>query len=601
MDRDRILTPRMVEGMIAEGHVIVMYDGMVLRLDSWLEKHPGGRLAILHMVGKDATDEIKAYHSATTLRLFKAFRIGRQPAGRWHNTTPPIRGGVYRKLEASPSPSLSATVTDLEDEIVDDASTSSGSYLFDEPTRVASSVTSVSDCSSDVVSGDDKAGPSARISTTEMRKRTAFVSGSGAEEASTDEMLSKSVSQSEPPPNMSHLTKAEYTDYLMQQSIEKDLKIYPSVDPIVQEEISRKYRILHQKVQDGGFYQCPYVEYAKEMTRYSTLFACFIIFLRFEWYMTSAVFLGLFWHQIMFTAHDAGHRAITGKFVPDTLIGLFIADFCCGLSLGWWKSSHNVHHLITNDPASDPDIQNVPLFATSAEYFKSVVSNYYDNFVFYWDAVADVMVPYQAYTYYPIMGLARFNLYILSWCHVLSTRASSLGGSKAWWIRPTEVAFMACYWFIFGYCLVLRTLPTWPIRVAFVLLSHFITMPLHVQITLSHWGMSTANLGESESFPQRQLRTTMDVDCPKWLDFIHGGLQFQAVHHLFPCVPRHNLRKVQALVKEFCEETKIPYSLFSFYDGNKVVLSRLDEVAHQAKILLTCQKHMAETGESGLH
>lgn len=60
MDRDRILTPRMVEGMIAEGHVIVMYEGMVLRLDSWLEKHPGGRLAILHMVGKDATDEIKA-------------------------------------------------------------------------------------------------------------------------------------------------------------------------------------------------------------------------------------------------------------------------------------------------------------------------------------------------------------------------------------------------------------------------------------------------------------------------------------------------------------------------------------------------------------
>jgi len=60
MDRDRILTPRMVEGMIAEGHAIVMFDGMVLRLDSWLEKHPGGRLAILHMVGRDATDEIKA-------------------------------------------------------------------------------------------------------------------------------------------------------------------------------------------------------------------------------------------------------------------------------------------------------------------------------------------------------------------------------------------------------------------------------------------------------------------------------------------------------------------------------------------------------------
>lgn len=242
----------------------------------------------------------------------------------------------------------------------------------------------------------------------------------------------------------------------------------------------------------------------------------------------------------------------------------------------------------------------MPIFATSADFFKSIVSNYYD-FTFVWDAVADIMVPYQAYTYYPIMGLARFNLYLLSWLHVLSRKASSLGGSKAWWIRPTEIVFMLCYWFIFGYLLVLRTLPTWPIRIAFVLLSHVITMPLHVQITLSHWGMSTSNLGESESFPQRQLRTTMDVDCPKWLDFIHGGLQFQAVHHLFPCVPRHNLRKVQSLVKEFCKETEIPYSIYSFYDGNKVVLGRLDEVAQQAKILLKCQKHMAATGESGLH
>lgn len=54
----------------------------------------------------------------------------------------------------------------------------------------------------------------------------------------------------------------------------------------------------------------------------------------------------------MFTAHDAGHRAITHIFVVDTLIGMFIADFCCGLSIGWWKSSHNVHHLITNHPVS---------------------------------------------------------------------------------------------------------------------------------------------------------------------------------------------------------------------------------------------------------
>jgi len=126
-------------------------------------------------------------------------------------------------------------------------------------------------------------------------------------------------------------------------------------------------------------------------------------------------------------------------------------------------------------------------------------------------------------------------------------------------------------------------------------------MLLHVQITLSHWGMSTADLGPGESFPQRQLRTTMDIDCPPWLDFLHGGLQFQAVHHLFPRVPRHNLRALQVLVREFCDKTHIEYKCHGFVKGNKIILSRLEEVAKMADALLQCQIHMAKTGDSGLH
>lgn len=61
MNKDQILSPRAVEGRIADGQTIVIFEDMVLRLDGWLDKHPGGRLAIEHMVGRDATDEIKAY------------------------------------------------------------------------------------------------------------------------------------------------------------------------------------------------------------------------------------------------------------------------------------------------------------------------------------------------------------------------------------------------------------------------------------------------------------------------------------------------------------------------------------------------------------
>lgn len=249
-------------------------------------------------------------------------------------------------------------------------------------------------------------------------------------------------------------------------------------------------------------------------------------------------------------------------------------------------------------PEHDPDLQNVPLFATTPSYFNSTLSTFY-NFTFIWGKAADIIIPYQKYTYYPVMALARFNLYALSWLHLCSPRAANLG--SAWWTRPIELAMMVCYWYLFGYCLVWKAMPDWPTRVAFVLVSHMMTMILHVQITLSHWGMPTADLGPTESFPQRQLRTTMDIDCPAWLDFLHGGLQFQAVHHLFPRVPRHNLRRVQALVREFSQKTKVEYRCYGFMEGNGVVLGRLEEVAKMVETLVQCQTHMAKTWDSGLH
>ncbi|KAK3321297.1 fatty acid desaturase [Cercophora scortea] len=577
MDRDRKMSAREIEGLIADGHTIVIFEESVLRLDSWVPKHPGGRLAILHMVGKDATDEINAYHSAATLKTMKAFRIGRKPAGVWTNSTPPIRGGIYEKYEALPgAQSDELSVSDTEESTIADS--------IGRVTDRSSPTTTISECSSEPECPE-----------TDNEKEVDVAAGLGLNKVASEKPEAVLTARSQ-----ALLSAARYTDWALQQEIDGDVVDYPSLDVDVQQDIVRKYRILHQKVKDGGHYDCRYLEYGKEMVRYSTLFMLFVVFCRYEWYMTSAVFLGMFWHQIMFSAHDAGHLAITNNFVIDTLIGTIVADLLCGLSIGWWKSSHNVHHLITNSPEHDPDTQNVPIFATSPAFFKSLHSSYYD-FTYIWDAAADFIVPFQRYSYYPIMGVARFNLYFLSWLHVFSAKAGSLGESKAWWIRPLEAAFMSIFWYVFGYLFVWCTLPTWPIRIGFVLISHIVTMPLHVQITLSHWGMSHADHGDGESFPQRQLRTTMDVDCPAWFDWFHGGLQFQAVHHLFPRVPRHNLRRVQFLVREFCEETGIPYSILGFVDGNMKVLDRLQAVGDQVKNLINCQKYMAETGESGLH
>lgn len=50
---------------------------------------------------------------------------------------------------------------------------------------------------------------------------------------------------------------------------------------------------------------------------------------------------------------------------------------------------------------------------------------------------------------------------------------------------------------------------------------------------------------------------------------------------------------------EFCKEVEIPYAIYGFYDGNKEIISRLEEVAKLAKVMAACQATMAEKGEYG--
>lgn len=78
-----LMTRGDVEAMIAEGRKILVMDQHILKVDAWLMYHPGGDKAILHMVGKDATDEITAYvmsmATPTGHQLSRTFDLTMQP------------------------------------------------------------------------------------------------------------------------------------------------------------------------------------------------------------------------------------------------------------------------------------------------------------------------------------------------------------------------------------------------------------------------------------------------------------------------------------------------------------------------------------------
>ncbi|EIE81042.1 hypothetical protein G6F46_009571 [Rhizopus delemar] len=352
-------------------------------------------------------------------------------------------------------------------------------------------------------------------------------------------------------------------------------------------KIREAYRRLEQEIKDRGLYECNYWKYGEECCRYITLLSLCLWFTlggTSSWhFIAGAAFLGGFWHQLVFTAHDAGHNEITGKSEIDHVIGVIIANFIGGLSLGWWKDNHNVHHIVTNHPEHDPDIQHLPFMAITTKLFNNLYSTYYKR-VLPFDTAAQFFVRYQHYLYYLILSFGRFNLHRLSFLYLFTSKD----------VRTPKLEWTGITFFFIWFSALLSHVPTWNLRIAYLFVSYMLTFPLHVQITLSHFGMSTEDKGPNEPFPAKMLRTTMDVDCPVWLDWFHGGLQYQAVHHLFPRIPRHNLRACVPLVRQFCDEVGLHYYMYNFSTGNGVVLGALKSVADQVGFMNKVAKYNAD-------
>lgn len=276
-----------------------------------------------------------------------------------------------------------------------------------------------------------------------------------------------------------------------------------------------------------------------------------------------AAVLGLYFQQIAFVGHDAGHNGITKDRRVDNTIGTVVGPLLSGVSMSWWKATHNVHHVVTNSMDMDPDVQHLPVFAISNKLFASLYSTYHER-VMAFDGPAKLLTRCQHILFYPIMLLARFNLYIQSFIYM------AIHGSLLEWaaIATFWIWYPALFW-----C---------PQFLTHFLVTNAVAGILHVQITINHFPMSTyhGNPTKGQSFLEAQLDTTADISCSKFMDWFHGGLQFQAVHHLFPRVPRHNLRTVHERVKTLCSAHGVKYTVMSFVEANVATLSTLKNTAH---------------------
>jgi fatty acid desaturase/cytochrome b involved in lipid metabolism len=344
------------------------------------------------------------------------------------------------------------------------------------------------------------------------------------------------------------------------------------VPPVVQDFRKLRTELLAERV-----FETHPSAYWVEMARVSVLLSVavgLVFFTQSFWlHMVSAVMLGLYFQQVAFIGHDLGHNSVTKARKHNWWIGLLMGNLVTGISIGWWKKSHNVHHVCCNSVENDPDIQHLPFLAVSDKIFGKWRSTFHNREMLLTSAsFSRWLVCFQHWLYYPLMGIARFNLYAQSLILMLSDEK----------VENRIAELLSEIVFISGLVYFVSFLPTGREIYWYLVVSHFVAGLLHVQICLSHFSMEIYKPSVDLNWVDLQCSTTLDIDCPTWLDWLHGGLQFQIEHHLFPRIPRYRLRQIKPRVQALCAKYKLPYHEPGFVQANLELLQTLRKIADKA-------------------
>ena len=62
------------------------------------------------------------------------------------------------------------------------------------------------------------------------------------------------------------------------------------------------------------------------------------------------------------------------------------------------------------------------------------------------------------------------------------------------------------------------------------------------------------------------------------VDWVLGGLNYQIEHHLFPNMPRPNLRRAQPLIRAFCQDHGLLYTEASLFGSYAEAVRHLHDV-----------------------
>ena len=281
--------------------------------------------------------------------------------------------------------------------------------------------------------------------------------------------------------------------------------------------------------------------------------------------------LGVILTQFAFLAHEAAHRQILSSGKTNDKLGRFLANAVVGISYQWWLNKHNRHHATPNTIGKDPDIERDTISFQPVDAQRQT-------------GILRWITERQGYLFFPLLTLEGLNLHYQSIKYLFVAPRVKRRRRELFTIAIRVVVYLALL-FVF--------LP-WGIALAFagVQLAVF-GVYMGGSFAPNHKGMPMVPKTARIDFFTRQVMTSRNIMArTRWgnhvLAVVYGGLNYQVEHHLFPSMPRPNLHAVSQIVRQYCAEHQIPYTVATVRESYASVIRYLNKVGLSARDPFEC-------------
>ncbi len=293
--------------------------------------------------------------------------------------------------------------------------------------------------------------------------------------------------------------------------------------------------------------------------------------------LLNAAFLAFVFGQIGFLGHDGGHRQIFKATWKNDVIVLLQGNLLVGMSYSWWNNKHNAHHSHPNQVDMDPDI-GIPAISFTEE--QALSKRHFLRF----------LAKYQAFFFFPLLTLVGMDLQRVSIRHLLKTKVQ----------RPVAEISLIILHYVLYFGLIFTQLNLWQ-GIIFILI-HQTLFGLYLGLTFApnHKGMLILEKESSMDFLRRQVLTARNVHSHPFNDYMYGGLNYQIEHHLFPSMPRNNLKQAQQIIRAYCASHAISYYETSSIQSFKEILSYLHEIGASLRQKAPSRTKAVESGAVGV-